>query len=157
MPSASALLAGGDPAVAGNFLLEIDGVEIGIFREVKGLEFSVKVEEIREGGQNQYVYQAPGRLEWPHIVFRRGMTHGDSLFDWMSKSSGVGYAGNHNKLTRCTGAISAITMAGERLRSWEIVDVYPVKWRGPDFASGSLASLEEELEIAHHGFTSTTH
>ena len=43
---------------------------------------------------------------------------------------------------------------GQRLRRWNLVDAFPVKWTGPTFAASGSESLSEELEIAHHGFTS---
>jgi phage tail-like protein len=156
MPSSDEQL-GGDPAIATRFLFEVDGVEIGIFKEVRGLEVTVPTEEIREGGQNGFIHKVPGRMTWPNIVFRHGLTQSDSLMDWLSKSSGPGFAGNQNKLSRSTGAITAITHTGERLRAWQLRAVFPVRWKGPDFGIELKNALEEELEIAHHGFESKTY
>jgi phage tail-like protein len=155
MPSNDSML-GGDVATASHFVLEVDGVEIGIFREVTGLQVTVGVEEIREGGQNGFVRKVPGRMVWPHVIFKRGLTQSDALFDWLNKSSGEGFAGNNNTLKRCTGAVTALDMTGARLRSWELQDVFAVRWKGPDFEVGTSAALEEELEVAHHGFKSKT-
>jgi phage tail-like protein len=156
MPSSDTHL-GGDPPIANLFLFEVDGIEIGIFKEVKGLEVTVPTEDIREGGQNGFSHKVPGRMSWPNIVFRRGLTQSDSLLDWLNKSSGDGFAGNGNKVTRTTGAITAITLTGDRLRSWQLRDVFPVRWKGPDFGIELKTALEEELEIAHHGFESKTY
>jgi phage tail-like protein len=147
---------GGEPAILSRFLFEVDGVEIGIFKEVRGLEVTVATEEIKEGGQNGFAYKLPGRMSWPNIVLRRGVTKSDALFEWLQKSSGEGYAGNQNKLTRCTGAITAINQHLDRLRSWDLVGVFPVRWKGPDFSIERREPLEEELEIAHQGFSSAT-
>lgn len=147
---------GGDAPVADRFLFEVDGVEIGVFREVTGLQVTVEVVEIAEGGQNGYRHKLPSRMSWPNLVFKRGLTQGDALFDWLQKSSGEGYAGNQNKLTRSSGAVTAITATGSRLRAWEFIEVFPVHWKGPDFLVGSTSSLDEELEVAHHGFRSKT-
>jgi phage tail-like protein len=155
MPSDSDPL-GGDLPVADRFLFEVDGVEIGIFREVSGLQVTVNVVEIAEGGQNSYLHKLPSRMTWPNIVFKRGLTQGDALFDWLQKSSGEQFASNSDTLTKSTGAVTAITATGQRLRSWEFIDVFPVRWKGPDFTVGSVAPLEEELEVAHHGFRSKT-
>ncbi|MDT4945263.1 MAG: hypothetical protein QOH14_1996 [Pseudonocardiales bacterium] len=155
MPSSDNPL-GGDPPTANRFLFEVDGVEIGVFSEVSGLQVMVATSEIREGGQNGFAHKVPGRMTWPHLVFRRGITQSDALFDWLSKSSGEGFAGNDNKLTRATGAVTAITQTGERLRSWEFQGVFAVRWKGPDFEAGSNTPLEEELEVAHHGFRAST-
>ncbi len=59
-----------------------------------------------------------------------------------------------NKVTRSTGAITAIAGDGTRLRSWILDDVLPVRWKGPNFDVASDSPLSEELEITHHGFRS---
>ncbi|MDP3892564.1 phage tail protein [Nocardioides sp.] len=147
---------GGDLPIANRFLFELDGVEIGVFREVHGLEVTVAVEELREGGQNGFSHRLPGRMTWPPLVFRRGVTQSNELFEWLARTSGEGFAGNENKLDRCTGAVTAIDHVGTRLRSWEFIDVFPVRWKGPDFTVGSTDPLEEELEVTHHGFRART-
>lgn len=143
---------GGDLPIANRFLLEIDSQEIGVFREVRGLEVTVNVVEVREGGQNGYTHRLPGRMTWPNLVFKRGLTDSNAVFDWMTRTSGEGFAGAQNKLVRSTGAVTAIDSDGTRLRKWEFIDLMPVRWKGPDFSVESTNALEEELEIAHHGF-----
>ncbi|WP_134767102.1 phage tail protein [Nocardioides sp. 1609] len=147
---------GGDIPTANRFLFELDGVEIGVFRELYGLQVTVGVEEFREGGQNGFSHRVPGRMTWPNIVFKRGVTSSNALFEWLQKSSGEGFASSGNKLTRSTGAVTAIDHVGTRLRAWELIDVFPVRWKGPDFSVASQDALEEELEIAHHGFRAKT-
>jgi phage tail-like protein len=155
MPSSSDPL-GGDLPTATAFLFEVDGVPIGMFREVRGLVVTVAVEPIAEGGQNGFVRQVPGRMSWPNVIFRRGLTNSDALFDWLNASSGEGFASKGNKLVRRTGAIVAMSYTGSRLRAWDLVDAFPVRWSGPEFATGKMEPLEEELEIAHHGFRART-
>jgi len=147
---------GGDLPVATRFLFELDGVQLGVFKEVHGLNVSVAVEDFNEGGQNAYAHRMPGRMTWPNITFRRGLTNSNALFDWFSKSSGEGFASNQNKLTKSTGAVTVLDPLGNRLRAWEFIDVFPVRWVGPDFSVARLDPLEEELEIAHHGFRAVT-
>jgi phage tail-like protein len=155
MPTSDAFL-GGDLSVANRFVFEVDGVEIGVFSEVTGLQATVETFEFREGGQNGFVHKVPGRMTWPHLVFRRGITKNDPLLDWLSKTAGEGFAGNGNKLTRATGAVTALDSMGVRLRAWEFLEVYPVRWKGPEFRADLNSPLEEELEVAHHGFRSKT-
>jgi phage tail-like protein len=156
MPSSSDPLGGVDVPVADRFLFEVDGVEIGVFREVAGLQVTVDVVEVAEGGQNSYSHKLPARMSWPNITFKRGLTQSDALFAWLQKSSGEGFAGNKNSLKRSTGAVTVLDQTGTRLRSFEFLDVFPVRWKGPDFSIESRSPLEEELEIAHHGFRSKT-
>jgi phage tail-like protein len=142
--------------VTSQFLFEVDGVAIGTFGEVWGLELHVGVEEFAEGGENGFVHKFPGRMSWPHIIMRAGITNSDALFQWVAKSSGEGYAAGGDKLVRCTGAITAIGTDQKRLRAWEIQGAFPVRWSGPRFSAASGEPLQEELEIAHHGFRSRT-
>ncbi len=146
---------GADPSLASRFLFEVDGVEIGIFASVRGLQVSSKTEELVEGGENSFVHKLPGRFEWPNIVFTRGLTQADALFDWFRKTSGEGFAAAGNKVERKSGAITAISSDGSRIRSWNLDSVMPVRWKGPDFDTTSNSGLSEELEITHHGFRSS--
>lgn len=152
MPSTQPL--GGDPQLANRFLLEVDGVEIGVFKSVSGLSVSIDTQDLPEGGENGYIHKLPGRMSWPNLVFKRGVTDGDALFGWINKTSGSGFSSAHNKLTRHTGAVTVIGYDGSRLRSYQLSDVFPVRWTGPTFDAESNAVLEEELEITHHGFVS---
>jgi len=136
------------------FLFEVDGVEIGVFSEVSGLEVTVDVVTYEEGGENGYIHKLPGRMTWPNIVLRRGVTDSDALFQWVRKSSGDDFAANGNKLTRCTGAITVLGADAERLRAWDLADAFAVRWSGPRFDVAGGDHLKEELEIAHQGFRS---
>lgn len=137
---------------AATFLFEVDGVEIGRFMEVSGLQVTVETEDIQEGGQNSFVHKLPGRMTWPNVVLKRGVTQNDALLKWLNKSSGEQFASNGNKLERSTAAITLMGPGGERLRSWEFDGAFPVKWTGPNFAVASNDMAIEELELTHHGF-----
>ena len=138
------------------FLFTVDDEQIGLFAEVSGLEVNIEVASYREGGENGFVHQLPGHMTWPHIVLRRGVCNSDALFDWVNKTAGTGFTSNGNKVQRSTGAISAIDTEGNVLRSWNLEGVIAVKWSGPRFAVSSSEPLTEEIELAHHGFTSKT-
>jgi phage tail-like protein len=137
------------------FLVEVDGLSIGRFTEVSGLEVEIAVDTIEEGGQNSYVHKVPGRMSWPNIVLKRGLTDEDNLIAWLNKSSGEGFAGESNKLTRTTAAITMVDQNGDRLRAWNVEGAFPIKWTGPSFAASEDSVPQEELEIAHHGFRSS--
>jgi len=142
----------GERVTAATFLFEVDGVEIGRFMGVSGLEVTVAVEEIEEGGENSYVHKLPGRMTWPNITLKRGITQNDTLLAWLNKSSGEQFSANGNKLSRSTAAITLMGPAGQRLRAWEFDGAFPIKWKGPEFDAASTDMAMEELEITHHGF-----
>jgi phage tail-like protein len=134
------------------FLFEVDGIELGWFMEVTGLEVSIETEDIQEGGENGFVHKLPGRMTWPNITLKRGFTKQDNLLAWLRESSGEQFAANSNKLTRKTAAITLLDAKGSRLRSWDFDDAFPIKWTGPSFASATGEAAAESLEITHHGF-----
>lgn len=138
------------------FLFEVDGQKIGHFMEVSGLQVEVSVESIEEGGENGFSHRLPGRMSWPNITLKRGVTQTDNLFVWLNKSSGEQFAASGNKLVRSTAAITLLGPKGARLRAWEFIGAFPVKWTGPDFAAESANAAVEQLEIAHHGFRAKT-
>lgn len=143
-----------DPPFVAKFVFKVDGIQIGAFTEVSGLSVEVDVEELVEGGQNQFVHKLPGRMKWPNIVLKCGVTQADPLFAWFATSSGDGFVGAGNCLERRDGEVAVLDAAGSTVRSWQFTAAYPVRWSGPTLAASSADLAVEELEIAHHGFSS---
>jgi phage tail-like protein len=146
----------GQRVSAATFLFEVDGETIGHFMEVSGLSAEVTVENVEEGGENGFTHRLPGRMTWPNITLKRGVTQSDNLLTWFNKSSGEQFASSNNTLTRSSAAITLLGPNNARLRSWNFIDAFPVKWTGPEFAASSTNAATESLEIAHHGFRATT-
>ena len=74
----------------------------------------------------------------------------------LGTSSGEGFAAAGSKVTRTTGAVSLLGDDGKPLRSWSLIQPFPVRWTGPRLVATSSDPLEEEVEVAHHGFTAKT-
>ena len=58
------------------------------------------------------MHKLPGRMTWPNITLKRGITQNDNLLDWLNKSSGEQFAAEGNKLTRSTAAITLLGPGG---------------------------------------------
>ena len=123
-------------ANSATFLFEVDGVDIGRFEEVSGLEVSIETEDIPEGGQNSFIHKMPGRMSWPNIVLKRGVTKQDNLLSWFNESSGEQFSANGNKLVRKSAAITLLDRAGKRCARG--ISPTPIRSSGPDrrFAAG---------------------
>jgi phage tail-like protein len=156
MPASDAVPLGGTPPTAAHFLLEVDGLSIGTFGRVGGLQLTVSVDEYAEGGVNGYVHRFPGRMHWPNLVFSRGLTDSDNLLDWVNRSAGDGFEAAGGKLVPSTASVTLLDVAGTRLRSYEIEGAFPVRWTGPTLDAGEAEALTEELEVTHTGFRSST-
>jgi phage tail-like protein len=140
------------PPFSGRFKLQVDQLEIGAFTEVAGLAVTIEVEEVVEGGQNQFTHKLPKSLKWPNITLKRGITDGNELFKWLASCSGDGLE-HEGQVTRRNATISVLDSTGAHVvRAWTLQDAFPVRWTGPRFAASSRDLAVEELELAHHGF-----
>lgn len=149
-------MANSQPAgvtLAGRFTFDVGNLQIGWFSEVSGLSVQIEVEEVAEGGQNQYTHRLLGRMKWPNLVLKRGVTDTDALFKWLTKFSGDGLAGNENRIQSETGSVSVLNSAGKPVRTWEFAGAKPVRWSGPRLAASANEIAMEELEVCHNGFT----
>lgn len=141
---------GPDPGFSGRFTFSVDGMEIGSFSEVAGLTVEVAVEEVLEGGQNDFAHKLPGRMSYPNLTLKRGVTESDTLFQWFQRAAAQANGGN--AVERLNGTISMVDGRRQEIRSWSFVNAFPVRWNGPTLSAGASDLATEELEIAHHGF-----
>lgn len=143
-----------DPPFVGKFKFEVGPDPIGYFTEVSGLSVQIDVEELAEGGQNGYTHRLLGRMKWPNLVFKRGLTDTDALFKWLMRFSGEGLTDAGNKIQPLDGTVSVLDARGDPVRIWSFYDAKPVRWSGPKLAASSRELAVEELEVCHCGFRS---
>ena len=140
-----------DPPFVGRFVFEVEGRTIGAFTEVSGLSVQIEVEDVAEGGQNAYTHKLLGRMKWPNLVLKRGITDSNALFDWLMECSGEGFA-KENRVVGRSGKVSVLSAAGKPVRTWEFENAKPVRWSGPKLAASARELAVEELEVCHSGF-----
>jgi phage tail-like protein len=134
-----------DPYMGYNFFVEIDGLLIGGFREIRGMESHVEVKEYAEGGVNGYIHKIPGEVRHSNITLSRGLIDLDTMYGWYSDVA-QGTIKRRN--------LTILLMDAERIPAmwWDVRGAIPVKWTGPTLnaASGSEVATES-LELAHKG------
>lgn len=128
-----------------HFILEIAGLAIGAFSEISGLSVERDVFEYTEGGLNDFVHKLPGRLKYPNLTLKRGITDQNALQQWFWQSQ------HEAQLRNVT--VLLVTPSGGLARKWVFEDAFPVKWTGPKLAAGSDSAATEELEVAHRGLS----
>lgn len=143
-----------DPPFAGRFVFEVEGRTIGAFTEVSGLAVSIEVQDVPEGGQNAFTHKLLGRMKWPNLVLKRGVTNSDALFEWLMECSGEGFA-KSNRVVGRSGKVSVLSASGRPVRTWEFTNAKPVRWSGPKLAASARELAVEELEVCHSGFRSS--
>jgi phage tail-like protein len=136
-----------DPYLSVNFLVEIDGLVVGGFQEVTGLQVETEVEDYREGGVNEYVHRLAGPTRYPqNLVLKTGLTDVEGLWKW---HQGV----VRGTIKRRNGSIYLLDRAGLPAMWWNFTGAYPVKWSGPDFRAEQGSVAVEQLELVHRGIS----
>ncbi len=136
-----------DPYAAFNFQVEIEGLVIGGFSEVSGLQVETVVEDYQEGGQNQYVHKLPGPARYPsNLILKGGLTDIETFWRWHQNV----IAGT---VERRNGTIYLLERQGQPAMWWDFKKAYPVKWSGPDLKADSSAVAVETIELVHCGIS----
>jgi phage tail-like protein len=133
-----------DPLADLSFKIEIPGRSIGRFAECSGLSVEYDVTEYAEGGNNEFVHKLRGRVRYPNVTLRRGVTFEDALLKWF-------YAVEAPS-ARPTVTIILTNPEGATIRHFALRAAVPVRWTGPSSNSGGSTAASESLEIAHQGF-----
>ena len=135
-----------DPALAHSFMVEIEGLLVGGFSEVSGLESRLNLEPIPEGGQNQYQEQVVSGATFPKLVLKRGITTADMLWLWYNDVMA-------GKVVRRNGSIMLMTRDLAELWRWNFTQAFPVSWIGPAFHADQNAVAFESIELVHRGIS----
>jgi phage tail-like protein len=126
------------------FYVEFGGETHAVFTECSGLQVEVEVQEWEEGGLNDYVHRLPGRVKYPLLVLKTGLTTSPELWKWYKKVLG-------GKLERKNVSVTLYDPRGERVQEWKFRNALPVKWTGPALKADENTVAIESLELAHEG------
>jgi phage tail-like protein len=125
-----------DPYKNYRFLVEIDGIVQAGFAECTGFGSNVEVVEYREGGDAATVRKLPGKVSYPDIMLRWGLTDSRDLYDWH-------LAAVNGQIERKNGSIILLDDTGQEKVRWNFFDAWPSRWDGPDFnAKGTDVAID---------------
>jgi phage tail-like protein len=123
------------------------GTGEGSFQEVSGISVSITPEEIREGGENQFVHKLPAPPKYSNLVLKRGMFTGSSVTDWVRTSLST------FKFKPTTVVVILLSETSTPVYSWKFYGVYPIKWDVSGIsAKGDGQIVIETLELAYKYF-----
>lgn len=133
-----------DPYRVYNFLIEIDGITRGGFRECSGLDSAQDPIDYREGNEGLTVRKLPGLVKYSNITLKWGITDDFELLDWRQKAA-------EGTVERKNDSIILLDDTGEEKARWNFREGWPTKWTGPSLnATGNEVAIET-LEIVHEG------
>jgi phage tail-like protein len=135
---------------SGLFKVEFQGLTVaeGYFASVTGFSSQADVLEYPEGGQNTFVHRLPTRVKQGNVTLKRGVIPDSVLYEWFQKST--------VQVEPVTLTITMLDTTGSAVKTWNLINAYPVKWTGGDLNASSTEILTESLEIAHNGIQMTT-
>ncbi len=117
-----------DPYKNFRFLVEIDGIVQAGFSDCTGFGSTVEVIDYREGGEAATVRKLPGKVSYPDIVLKWGVTDSRELYDWH-------LAAVNGQIERKNGSIILLDDTGQEKVRWNFFAAWPSKWDGPDFSA----------------------
>ena len=136
-----------DPYLGVNFLVEIEGLIVGGFSKVDGLDSTIETQDYVEGGRNDYVHKVLKGTTYSPIVLSHGLTDIDTLWAWHERV-------RRGVIQRKNGTVMLLDTQRLPVMWWNFADALPVKWAGPSFdasAEGQVAI--ERVELVHRGIT----
>lgn len=139
-----------DPPVAFNFSVAFGStkstpLEDTYFSEISGISAEVEVDEIREGGLNDWVFFLPKGAKSSRITLKRGLGSLNSeLIKWCFKSIDLDYL----KIGPKQMIISLLDKDPKEPRMiWAFYNVFPVKWSMGDFNAQESKIAIESIEL----------
>ena len=137
-------MAGGqrtDPFENFRFRVEIEGIQQARFTECTGLGSHIEIVEYREGNEpTGAVRKIPGRVTYPDITLKWGVTASRELYDWH-------LAVINGQLQRKTGSIVLLDSERKEVLRWNFFEAWPSKWDGPTLSAMSNDVAIESLTI----------
>lgn len=126
------------------FEVEIGGQTVS-FKEVNGLEVSLETEEVIEGGNNLYKHHLPVRQSFSKLILAKGVVNeSDSFYEWVKEVLLLQETldNSFGKKLKTILVHLKSPQNGEKIRSWQVVNAYPIKW-----SVSSLNAMENKITI----------
>jgi phage tail-like protein len=126
-----------DPLENFRFRVEIEGIQQAGFTECSGLGSHIEVVEYREGADlASSTRKFPGRVSYPDIVLKWGLTNSRDLYDWH-------LAVINGQLQRKSGSVILLDVDGTEKVRWNFSNAWPSRWDGPTLnAMGNGVAIE---------------
>lgn len=117
------------------------------FAEVSGLDTEREVVPIKEGGENRFVHQVPGRNKASKLVLKRGLLVSlSTMFEWCKDSleSDLSTAIKPRDIV-----VNLLDAKSEVLMAWYVSGAWPVKWSVDRLNASENKVALETLEFAY--------
>ncbi len=135
------------------FVIKIAEQPVAAFTECTLPTLEIDVEDLKEGGRNQYVHQLPGQRKQSRLTFKNGIGK-SSLSDWCIKTIMAEDFINERFAIKNISVELRDATGDQQIAVWSM-DAYPVKWTGPQLQTDSTAVAIQTIEFACTNITVT--
>lgn len=133
-----------DPFKAYNFFVEVEGILVGGFTSVSGLESKMEVHTVREGGVNDKTYKLGGPVSYTDITLESGITALDPVWLWYQSTL-------QGKIKRKNGSIYLLNDQGIPYVWYDFYNAWPIEWQGPSLDASQVLIATQRFVLAHEG------
>ncbi len=130
------------------FALQVDGINLGFFRKVAGIESETETIEFKEATEKgrMVIRKVPGAMKWADITLDRRIDASRALWDWRKQVIDGDVDG-----ARKNGSIVAYDSQDNEVARWDFKAGWPSKWKGADFDATTNDIATESVTITHEG------
>jgi len=130
------------------FALQVDGINLGFFRKVAGIESETETIEFKEATEKgrMVIRKVPGAMKWADITLDRRIDASRALWDWRKQVIDGDVDG-----ARKNGSIVAYDSQDNEVARWDFKSGWPSKWKGADFDATTNDIATESVTITHEG------
>jgi phage tail-like protein len=134
-----------DPFKNFSFLVEIDAVTSAGFASVSGLAAEAEEIEYREGADTlTSSRKLPGRVKYPNVTLRRGLTTNRDLWDWWKTV-------RDGTLQRRAVVITLLDDARQPVLRWRLQEAWIARIEVSELDASKNEIAIESIELAHEG------
>ena len=147
------------PFTAFNFSVEINVPFIGpklvnaAFSECDGLDMTMDVKTIREGGNNTQQIRMVGAVNYGQVTLKRGMTSSFDLWDWFDAQQ---HANPQQLRTNIRGDVDVVIIAPDRtteLVRFALKKCLLTKLKAPALNAKDGVVAIEEMQLSYESMT----
>ncbi len=131
-----------------SFHVELDGIDIGAFKEASGVDSETEIVEYKETTKDgkMLIRKLPGAMKWSDITLKKRIDSKKDLWDWRKEVE----QGDIDSARR-NGSIVLYDSTAKEVARWNFMNGWPSKWKGADLNAGENAVAVEEITITHEG------
>ena len=116
------------------------------FQEVGGLEMTMEMESVKEGGQNRFTWELPVRTTYADLELKRGMFVGSGILTWCKNAL------ENFVFDPVNVIVMLLNARHEPIQAWYVVNAIPKKWSLSSFNAEQSAVVVESITLSYQYF-----